>query len=241
MGRCNRKGVKPTKEPNCFVFLKIDKNLLINGNKGFIDSKIYALSKEAMKNVNGLLTEQNKLDIINEYLTSEELNGSDYLFNYRKFAQWIERLDPYDIDKKDVKFRNIIAYDVIPIKVYQVHQKEIDENLRLLLEPKADKLRKLLSEQSDIDKGESKLKEILLKEITLKEIMLKEEIKKYTVPVGIYDIYFKRGNAISNTIKLSKNEFIYVVNCQYNELGFKRLTSEEIKGIVIEDTFDNFS
>ena len=221
LGRCNRKGVKSINEPNCFVFLNIDNNLLTNGDKGFIDSKIYALSKESLQDVDGLLTEGDKINIINKYLTTENLKGSDYDFNYNKFAKWIKDLAPYEMDKKDMHFRNILSYDVIPNQIYKGHQEEIDEYSKRLLKGVPKKL-----DKAEFDK------------IKLEKIKLKEEIKKYTVPVGIYDIFFNKTNAIITKIQLSTNEFIYVIDCQYNELGFSRLTSKEGKGL--EENYDNF-
>lgn len=221
LGRCNRKGVKPVDEPNCFIFLNIDNNLLTSGTKGFIDRKMYELSKEALKDVNGVLKESDKINIINKYLTTENLKGSDYLRKYNEFTKWIQDLAPYEIDKKDINLRNIISYDVIPNEIYQVHKDEIDENSIKLLKPINPKL-----DESEI------------KKIKLEKIKLKEEIKMYTVPVGIYDIYFNKTNAIIKKIQLSRNEFINVVNCTYNELGFIRLTSKEVKDL--EENFDNF-
>jgi len=210
-GRCNRKGVKPVNEPNCFVFLEIDSNLLTNGTKGFIDRKLYELSKEALENVDGLLTENDKIKIINKYLTMENLKGSNYLFKYNEFARWIANLPSYEIDKTDVKLRNIISYDVIPNGIYENHKEEIEKNAKELM--KRTKSR-------------------------LERIELKEKIKKYTVPVGRYDIYIKGTNTTVKKIQLSRNEFISVINCNYNKLGFIRLTSEDIKGL--EENFDNF-
>lgn len=221
LGRCNRKGSKPIDKPNCFVFLNIDNNLLTHGDKGFIDSKLYSLSKEALQDVDGLLTENDKINIINKYLTTENIKGSDYDFNYNKFAKWIKDLAPYEMDKKDIHFRNILSYDVIPNEIYKEHQEEIDEYSTQLLKMIPQKLSK-----AQFDK------------IKLEKIKLKEAIKKFTVPVGIYDIYFKGTNAIFKQVKLSINEFISVVDCQYNELGFSRLTSKEGNGI--EENFDNF-
>lgn len=221
LGRCNRKGVKPINEPNCFVFLNIDTNLLTNGTKGFIDRKIYEISKDALKDVNGLLSESDKINIINKYLTTENLEGSDYLINYRKFSKWIEELEPYQMDKDDINLRNIVSYDVIPNEIYEEYKDEIDENSRKLLKVVNRKL-----EKKELEK------------LKLEKIKLKEDIKKYTVPVGRYDIYFKGKDAIIKKIQLSRNEFVNVVDCKYNELGFIRLTREEIKGI--EENFDNF-
>jgi len=225
LGRCNRKGKKPIEEPNCFVFLDIDNNLLTNGDKGFIDSKIHELSKDALnkvlKDANGILTESDKVNIINQYLTTEKLKGSDYAIQYHRVLKWIEELKPYEKDKNEVNFRNIISYDVIPNAIYQEHQAEIDEISRKLLK----------SVNHNLDKKE-------LEKIKFKKMKLKEEIKKYTVPVGIYDIYYNKIDATIKKIQLNRNEIIRVVNCQYNQLGFIRLTSKDIKNL--EENFDNF-
>jgi CRISPR-associated endonuclease/helicase Cas3 len=221
LGRCNRKGVKSVEEANCFVFLNIDNNLLTNGNKGFIDSKIYELSKDALKDVEGVLSENDKINIINKYLTTENLKGSDYLRRYNEFSKWIQNIEPYEMDKKDINLRNIISYDVIPNAIYQENKQEIDENSSKLLRFVNPKLGKKELEKTKLEK-----------------IKLKEEIKKYTVPVGRYDIYFKGIDAVTKKIQLSRNEFINVVDCKYNELGFIRLTRENIN--VLEENFDNF-
>ncbi|WDV44540.1 CRISPR-associated helicase Cas3' [Clostridiaceae bacterium M8S5] len=217
LGRCNRKGEKSTDKTNCFVFLDIDKNLLTNGDKGFIDKKIYELSREALRQIDGVLSEKTKIDMINNCLTTQHLEGSDYLRKYRKYYRWIEDLAPYEIDKKNINLRNIVSYDVLPCSVYQLHKKEIDENLERLEDLKTD------------DLGLN---------TRLERVALKEEIKKYTVPVGRYDIFYKGYSAVTQNIKLSRKESIPVVNCKYDDFGFVRLTSEDIKEI--EDNYDNF-
>lgn len=221
LGRCNRKGIKPIDEPNCFVFLNIDNNLLTNGTKGFIDRKLYALSKEAMLNKTGILSENDKINIINQYLTTENLKGSDYLRKYHEFAEWIKNLYPYEIDKSEINLRNIVSYDVIPYEVYLKHKDEIDSNSTELL--------RVIN--SKLDKNELEI-------VKLTKLKKKEEIKKYTVPVGRYDIYFEWGNTIVGKVQLGKNEFINVVNCQYNKLGFIRLNIKDVRGM--KENFDNF-
>jgi len=205
LGRCNRKGKKSAEQANCFVFSEIESGLLTSGtsnDKGFIDKKIYELSKEAISSFDGVLTEKEKVDIINKYLTTENLNGSDYMAKYRNYLKSINSLAPYEIDKADVRFRNIISYDVIPNCVYQKHKDEIDENSRQLLKSTTSK--------------EEKIK-------------LREDIKKYVVSVGQYDIYYGNKSANAKCIQLSKYEFIKVLNCHYDTLGFAKLSSEEIK------------
>lgn len=221
LGRCNRKGVKPTDEPNCFVFLNINKNLLTNGDKGFIDSRIYELSINALKDIDGVLTENEKINIIEENLTTEKLTGSDYLVKYNKYSKWISELEPYEIEKEDVMIRDIISYNVIPNVIYEEYKEEIDENSRKLLKAINPKLSKSEKEKVRLDKLE-----------------LKDQIKKYTVPVGRNDIFFKGESLRVGRVQLSRNEFIDVMNCKYDKLGFIRATSKEIKGLV--DNFDNF-
>lgn len=213
LGRCNRGGEKCVDEYNCFVFLDINKGLLTNGNKGFIDRKIYEISRNAISNINGVLSEQEKVNIINKHLTTENLRGSDYLTNYHEFSKWIEGLNPYEIDKRDVKFRNIISYDVIPEVIYKKNANEINKKSILLLDNRVDKVEK---------------------------IQLREDIKKYTVPVGIYDIDINGRKTIAKNIQLSRNEFVHVVKCHYNELGFMRLSNEEVSTLPNEINRDNF-
>lgn len=192
LGRCNRKGIKKVNEPNCFVFLEIEKNLLTNGNKGFIDKTIYNISKNAIKKCDGILTEKEKVEIINKCLTTDNIKGSDYIIEYDEFNKYVDNLYPYQVEKSDVKFRNILSFDVIPEVIYKRYSDEIDSKSNLLLNKKIDKLTKM---------------------------ELKNDIKRYTVPVGIYDIAY----AIVTNIKLGQNESIHVVKCDYNELGFIRL------------------
>lgn len=214
LGRCNRKGQKSVDEHNCFIFLNINKNLLTDGkNKGFIDKKIYEISRNAIKNIDGVLTEKDKVNIINENLTTERINGSHYKIQYDEFIKYIQNIDPYEIDYRDIQFRNIISYDVIPESIYDENCDEIDENASLILE-------------SDITR--------------LKKVELREIIKNYTVPVGVYDIYSGNKNAIVKRIKLSKNEEIYVVKCKYDELGFVRLSAKEMGSKMPQENYDRF-
>jgi CRISPR-associated endonuclease/helicase Cas3 len=217
LGRCNRKGFKPIDQYNCFIFLNIDKNLLTDGDHGFIDKKVYEISKQALKQVNGVLKESDKINLINEYLTMKNLAGSDYLRNYNMFSRWIEELYPYQLDKSDVKLRNIISYNVIPLRVYEEHKEEIDSISNKLME----------STDNILDKEQ-------LNNVKLEKINLMEEIKKYTVPVGKNDIYFKKLNAIIKKVQLSKNQFVDVVKCHYSNLGFVRLSKEEFERMTIK-------
>lgn len=161
LGRCNRKGVKPIDTTNCFVYLHTDKWLLKTktNRKGFIDETIYNLSVDAIKNTDGAISEQQKIDLINIYLTSKNMNGSVYMNEYRCTARKLSELYPYEIEKKDSQIRNIQSFDVIPISIYTENKSHIDTLV------------------SDIEKPTLSLKE---------KINIKEALHEYTVPVSRY-------------------------------------------------------
>ncbi|HFF8988916.1 TPA: CRISPR-associated helicase Cas3' [Clostridium perfringens] len=200
LGRCNRKGVKPAYDYNCYVFLQIERNLLTNGDKGFIDKKIYELSKEALRNVDGLLSEEEKVNIINRTLTTENIKGSDYWSKYTEFFDYVSGLNPYEVDKKDVKLRNIISFDIIPQCIYEKNESEIESLLEIINDEKTDKINRIKS----IDK-----------------------IKSFTVSVGQYDIELLKNKLIME-LEVGKYERIPVYKCNYSELGFTRNTKEDV-------------
>ena len=77
LGRCNRKGVKKVEEPNSFIYTQIEGIKL--GNTGFIDETLFNLSKKALENVSGKITEEKKIELIEEWLTTDNLKDSDYM------------------------------------------------------------------------------------------------------------------------------------------------------------------
>ena len=82
LGRCNRKGVKSIAEPNCFVYTQIDAEHLTGTPHGFIDRTLFELSRSALNEVKGILSEAQKIELINKYFTTENVRGSEYLKKY---------------------------------------------------------------------------------------------------------------------------------------------------------------
>lgn len=200
LGRCNRKGEKSVENHNCFVFLEVEDNILTKGDNGFIDRKIYNLSKDALKEKSGVLSEKEKIEIINNTLTTKNIKGSKYYEEYIKFSDWIKEVDPYDIDRKDAKLRNIISFDIMPKSVYEDNIEVINDIL--------DKLK---------DKNIE----------TLEKIKLKDTIKSFTVSVGNYDLEVLGKTALFKELEISEYEKIPVVNCEYSDLGFMRSKGKE--------------
>ena len=198
-GRCNRKGVKDNSKTNCFVYTEIDKEIIKRGNKGFIDKTMYELSKKALSNVNGLINESEKLRLINELFTTEQLKDSDYLKSYRKDYNKIRDIIPYKFDKSDIQLREIYSEDIIPKPIYDKYFDEID------------KLESLLSDRN-LDRAE--------------KIKNKEKLMSYTVSIPGYEVEKYKKAVIKNKaelcsdIRINNREKIKVIDCNYDEKGF---------------------
>lgn len=204
LGRCNRKGKKDSGDYNCYIYTEIDTSNLINGNKGFIDKRLFDLSKEAIISCDGQISEEQKISLIDSYLTTENLKGSDYMRKYKEIYNFINNISPYEFDLNEIDLRNILSEEIIPSPVYEEFLEEIKEIEYKLL-------------HEDISCYE--------------RITLKDEIKKYTVSVHLNDIRNyerskQRGKAINyDRVLLSKhkNDYIKVIECEYDEVGYKRI------------------
>lgn len=112
LGRCNRKGLKPFDEYNCFIYLEINPYLLDK----IVDKALYELSYEAIKDVDGLLLESTKLELMNEYLTTRKLKEKNSLF-LKKFNEkydFFKNLSTYSFNKNESDLRNISTITFIP-------------------------------------------------------------------------------------------------------------------------------
>lgn len=225
LGRVNRKGEKTQMlhETNVFVYTEIDKKLLIseNGKRGYIDKRIYEISKEALlKEVTDVLPEAKKAEIIEKYFISENIKDSNFEAQYRTMKNYIKSLYIGEKNFGEVQqmFRNIISYNVIPQSQYKKDniRKIIDKNLAVINEEH----KKLTDKEKRYN---DKLK--------LDKLRAKKEIYNYTVPVGAYDL-----NKVDK-IDLGHGEIIDIVRCEYDDKrGFKRVLQEKQV-----EKFDNFS
>lgn len=216
LGRCNRKGKKDSSKHNCFIYTEIKSSTLRDGKHGFIDKGMYGLSKSAILSISekGQISEKEKINLINDYLTTDNLKNSDYMKDYDSEYEYIKRLTPYTIDKKEIELRKINTIDIIPSPVYEENIEDIKN-----FEIKLKEISKLLKEKG-ID---SKIRADLKKE----KIILKDAIKKYTVSIPYYELTLYRdaiskGMAIKyNPILLSEFESIDIIDCDYDEKGYQ--------------------
>ena len=132
-GRTNRKGKKDFSNYNCYVFTELQDRA-----DSFIDKDIHNLSKDAIVTVEGVLTEQEKNSLIEEYLSVEKVQDTDYYKDYCKFFKNYE--DEYDyLNSSKDSLRNIDRMDAIPKCVYDENVDMINENLEKINSTDVDK------------------------------------------------------------------------------------------------------
>ncbi|MEI3163613.1 MAG: CRISPR-associated helicase Cas3' [Lachnospirales bacterium] len=159
MGRCNRKGEKPIDETNCFVYTKIDSNLISNGSRGFIDRTMYNLSKEAISEIDGVISESDKLNLINTYFTTEKVRNSEFFKKYHDIYNNMKKIEPYALDISEIEVRHIMSVDIIPKSLYDKNEERYE----------------FIKKQLEVEKD------------TVKKIKLLEELSENVVSIPYYD------------------------------------------------------
>ena len=222
-GRCNRKGKKSVDEANCFIYLKIeDKYLKEKGSKyGFIDKDIYENSKKGLenyckviskdeiensqdyskllKNYSKKITEGDKIKLIEENLSFENLKESNFVDEFEKTYEKYQRiLNSDENSQDDLKLRDIQSVTVIPYNIYE----ENEENIKELIKKIEDKNLGLEERQK-----------------------AKTDLLKKTLSIQYYQLneYFNILDSKSYSSKsINKFEKIIVTISEYDkELGFR--------------------
>ncbi len=225
LGRVNRKGKKLIIGYNCFVYLEIDEKYLeepfaLNKGRGnsapaFIDRDMFELSKQALtetleKSADGNLTEGSKLEMLDNYFTTERMANTNYMKKYRNQMEKLQSIVLYELNIKDVRIReDIYTKDVIPYDIYKLHEEEIAASAEAIRSRNTDLVQKI------------------------KE---RNRIMQYTVSVDNYVIY-KYESAVTkrmavrrhDPVRIGVYEKIAVVDCYYDEqMGFQQKNFEPI-------------
>ena len=211
MGRCNRKGVKSLDGYNCFVYCAGEE--IKRGQKGFLDPIFYEQSRKALQEVDGLLSEEKKMDLINRYFTMEQVKDSSFMKKYREVYNQLMELRIGDFEEGE-QLRSIFNQDIIPKLVF-------DENKEFILEQQ-DRLRKI-EKQLRKSKGEERvqyLKERLNYQQNLKEFVV-------SIPKYEYQNYMEKIWERFGCVVISKYEKIPVIDCYYDEKGYYPLNYKE--------------
>lgn len=191
-GRCYRKREFDKDGYNCYVFNGGEDEC--SGVKYVVDRDIFNFSKEELKNYDGKISEQQKLDIIGRVYTTEKLENTDYYKKVVDNINYIKNISEYETNKSEVKerFRNINNITIIPKPVYEENKEKIEELLEYINKK---------SEDSEKNFKEERVKKIY-------------ELKDFSVDVRENEA---RGYDLKkNAIKIGKYEEIPILDCNYS-------------------------
>ncbi len=215
-GRVNRKGCKSISEPNCFVYTELQDGPARNFNKSsndykFVDEIIYNLSKEAVITIDGILSEEEKTRLINNYLSADKIMNSTYESKYKETIKKLENTYNDENENKDI--REINNIDIIPRCVYLEHREDIDNYERIVNDRTTSAVTKLQSI---------------------------ENIKNYVVSINVNRVFgqsspYNKTGSKSNRIMLGKHYSLPIIDCDYDaETGIGKIYKQEEK---TEDRF----
>lgn len=192
LGRCYRSRNFDGNGYNCYIY--IDK---CSGVRYTIDEKIHELSKEAIRDIDGLLDEEKKISIIEDVYSYEKLKNTDYFKKVKTIVKYVNNFIAYEKSKIEAKkeFRNIESINIIPKSVYENNEKIIDKYVRTISEyiPKL-----------SINEKRAKIRE---------KIESRNRLSEFVCSVRPY---YKEGNTLK-VLKLSDYEEIIVLNCNYSK------------------------
>lgn len=210
MGRCNRKGVKSIEEYNCFVYC--DGMDVKRGRKGYIDEVFYSCSKEALMEVNGVLSEEKKLDLITKYFTSERVAKSQFIKDYREIFDIFSGIEIGHFDENEKKLRTILTQNVVPKNVYDTNITFIKE-----LEIELEKIEEEIRQKRNIESNTKDFRKLLNKRLDIQE-----KLKDFVVSIPSYEYrnYVKKTWEKFGEVRISMYEKVPVIECYYDEKGY---------------------
>lgn len=207
MGRCYRKRNFDKEGYNCYVFNGGDKKC--SGVGYVVDKEIFNLSKGSLKGIDGILTEKHKVDLIDSLYTIENLKDTEYYKFIRNNIDYVRSIEDFEKSKSEIKkiFRNINTITVIPKGVYDENYEEIRDCVNRI--------------SQSYDKNFSQDER---KKVRQARILARNRLMDFTVSV---QYYLAEGNIVDN-IKLNRNKFLPILNCNYSEdLGIEVIKNKK--------------
>ncbi|EMK2495061.1 CRISPR-associated helicase Cas3' [Listeria monocytogenes] len=188
MGRCYRNR-RLDVDTNVYVFDGGAKVCSGVGIDNFIDKLIFENSKTILNEHAGVLTEEKKMELVEQVYSTEALSGSKFYKELIRTINYVKAFESYLMNKADVRrrFRNINSVSVIPEEVWQDNAEEINSYFAIL--------RKTSKEIST--------KEKMIARTNLAEFMV-------TVP----DYLYKKGESVVREI--NRYESVIEFKCGYS-------------------------
>lgn len=207
MGRCYRKRSFDREGYNCYVFNGGDKKC--SGVGYVVDKEIFNLSKEFLEGIDGILTEKNKVDLIEALYTTENLKDTDYYGSIKNNINYVKSIEDFEKSKSEIKkmFRNINTITVVPKEIYDEKYEEIMECANIISQ----------SYDKNLSQDERK-------KVRQAKVLARNRLMDFTVSI---QYYLTEGNIIDN-IKINRNEFLPILNCSYSEeLGIEVIKNKK--------------
>lgn len=179
---------------NCFVFSKKCSGTF--GEYSIVDKEIHKKSKEALNEVEGLLSEKHKIALIEKTYSYESLKNTKYFETIEKTINFLENLlSEYSMTGKEAqkKLRNIFNEDIIPLKIFK-------ENKEKILKSK-----EIINQKTEIFNEEDKKKKIIEK------LKAKEIVESFKVSLPSYLLKDRK----IEFFQLSDYETLKIVDCKY--------------------------
>ncbi len=161
---------------------------------------MYEQSVLALNNIDGIVTEEEKLSLIDEFYKFDFIKNSKYFNDFKKSYKYVKNIVDYEFKKDEVVkiFRNIVNFTVIPKNVFEDNKNIIEEQIHILNSKKSSKIKK---------------------------IKAKEIIYSFTLSIMHYQ-YF---NSDGTYLKLDY-ETIKIIECNYTALGFEPIYKKKVYG-----------
>ncbi|EBF5115759.1 CRISPR-associated helicase Cas3' [Listeria monocytogenes] len=188
MGRCYRNR-RLDVDTNVYVFDGGAKVCSGVGIDNFIDKLIFENSKTILNEHAGVLTEEKKMELVEQVYSTEALSGSKFYNDLIDKLNYVKAFESYLMNKADVRkrFRNINSVSVIPEEVWQDNAEEINSYFATL--------RKTSKEIST--------KEKMIARTNLAEFM-----------VSVPDYLYKKGESVVREI--NRYESVIEFKCGYS-------------------------
>jgi CRISPR-associated endonuclease/helicase Cas3 len=195
MGRCYRRRNFDRTGYNVFIYdggEELPSGVHESSQRSVYDYEMFSLSKKIIANLNGPLSEQDKMDLIERTYTMKNLKDSSYLIKVRDTFEYLDACSNDHKSKQEIakEFRDIESVTGIP-------QKIADENEALIK-----RLNELL-QSNNYQKNQY--------EIT----KLKNKVLNLTVQVPSYLFYQKRNDIEVGFVELSRYQKIPIISDEY--------------------------
>lgn len=200
MGRVYRNRNLKNEDINIFVYTGKSSypSGISKSEKSIIDIDIFELSKKSLINYMGhneskTIDEKDKMRLVEEVYSVENLKGGEYLKKIKNIIDKMEDVLAYEYDKKNIDLRNIESTDIIPFSIYEKYEKEIEQNL-YIIQNSEDFNKRLLAK--------NQIRELIVSiptyefKIANKNacVIMELVLSKYTViPIIKYDYTFEKG------------------------------------------------